>query len=70
MYRFEWPDDPTVEFHLSHGEWIRLLRANQFVIEALVEVRPPPGALSGYSFVTAEWASRWPCEEAWRARRQ
>ena len=70
MYRFEWPDDPTVEFHLSHGEWIQLLRANQFVIEALVEVRPPAGVMSGYPFVTAEWASRWPCEEAWRARRQ
>jgi SAM-dependent methyltransferase len=70
MYRFEWPDDPTVEFHLSHGEWIRLFRANQFEVEALIEVQPPTGAPSGYPFVTAEWASRWPCEEVWRARRE
>jgi len=70
MYRFEWPDDPTVEFHLSPGEWIQLLRANQFVVEQLIEVRPPVGATSSYPFVTAEWARRWPCEEVWRARRQ
>ena len=69
MHRFEWPDDPTVEFHLGHGEWIRLLRANQFVIEDLVELRPPADARSGYPFVTVDWARRWPCEEAWRARR-
>jgi SAM-dependent methyltransferase len=69
MYRFEWPDDPTVEFHLGHGDWIRLLRANSFVIEDLIELHPPDGAPSDYPFVTAEWARRWPCEEVWRARR-
>src|SRR6202040_806341 len=26
MHRFEWPDDESVEFHLSHGDMIRLLR--------------------------------------------
>ena len=25
MHRFDWPGDPTVEFHLGHGDWIRLL---------------------------------------------
>jgi SAM-dependent methyltransferase len=70
MHRFEWPDDPTVEFHLGHGDWIRLLRANDFEIEDLVELRPPANAESDYPFVTGEWASRWPCEEVWRARRR
>ena len=69
MHRFEWPDDPTIEFHLGHGDWIRLLRENAFVVEDLVELRPPDGALTDYPFVTADWARRWPCEEAWRARR-
>src|SRR5215469_5786568 len=23
MYRVEWPGNPGVEFHLSHGDWIR-----------------------------------------------
>ena len=70
MHRFEWPDDLSVEFHLGHGDWIRLLRANQFVIDDLVELRPPADAHSGYPFVTVDWARRWPCEEAWRARRR
>lgn len=69
MCRFEWPDDPTVEFHLGHGDWIRLLRANGFAIEDLIELRPPAGAHSDNEFVTADWARRWPCEEVWRARR-
>jgi SAM-dependent methyltransferase len=69
MHRFEWPDDHTVEFHLAHGEWIRLLRANGFEIEDLIELRAPADAHSDYPFVTAEWARRWPCEDVWRARR-
>jgi SAM-dependent methyltransferase len=68
MHRFEWPQDPAVEFHLSPGDWIRLLRANGFRIEELIEVRPPEGSTTEYKFVTEAWARRWPCEEAWRAR--
>lgn len=70
MHRFVWPDDRTVEFHLGHSDWIRLLRANGFEIEDLVELRPSPDARSDYGFVTADWARRWPAEEAWTARRR
>jgi SAM-dependent methyltransferase len=70
MYRFEWPGDPTVEFHLGHGDWIRLLRTNRFEVEDLIELRPPAGATGDWSLVEPEWASRWPCEEVWRARRR
>jgi SAM-dependent methyltransferase len=70
MHRFEWPDDPSIEFHLSHGDWIRLLRANDFAVEDLIELYAPDGATSTYPFVTAEWAQRWPFEEVWRARRR
>jgi hypothetical protein len=70
MHRFEWPDDPAIEFHLAHGDMIRVLRANGFVVEDLIEIRPPEGADAGeYSFVTLDWARRWPSEEVWRARR-
>jgi SAM-dependent methyltransferase len=69
MYRFDWPDEPTVDFHLSPGNWIRLLRDNDFVVEDLVELRPPDDADSDYPAVTRDWAQRWPCEEVWRARR-
>ena len=61
MQRFEWPDDPTVEFHLGHGDWIRLLRANLFEVEDLIELWPPAGASSDWPLVGSEWASRWPC---------
>ncbi|MDQ1395730.1 MAG: hypothetical protein QOG64_989, partial [Acidimicrobiaceae bacterium] len=71
MYRFEWPDDPGVEFHLGHGDRIRLLRANGFVIDDLIELRPSADASNDfYGFVTTEWARQWPCEEVWRARRE
>jgi SAM-dependent methyltransferase len=68
MHRFEWSDDPAIEFHLGHGDWVRLLRANGFEVEDLIEIRPPEGATTRYPFVTLEWSRRWPCEEVWRAR--
>jgi SAM-dependent methyltransferase len=70
MHRVEWPDDPEVEFHLGHGDWIRLLRANGFDVEDLIELRPSADAETSYPFVTAEWARKWPCEEVWRARKR
>src|SRR5260370_658640 len=68
MHRFEWSDDPAIEFHLGHGDWVRLLRANGFDVEDLIEIRPPEGATTRYPFVTLEWSRRWPCEEVWKAR--
>jgi SAM-dependent methyltransferase len=69
MHRIEWPTDPGVEFHLSHGDWIRLLRQWGFEIEELLEVYPPAGAATRYEFVTLEWARQWPCEDVWKTRR-
>jgi SAM-dependent methyltransferase len=69
MHRFEWPDEPGVEFHLGHGDWIRLLRANGFEVTDLIEVRPPEGATTSFELTTLEWARRWPCEEIWKARK-
>ena len=70
MYRVEWPGDQGVEFHLAHGDWIRLLRRSGFEVEDLVEIRPPADASTRYPFVTLEWARQWPCEEVWKARRR
>jgi SAM-dependent methyltransferase len=70
MHRYEWDDDPpTVEFHLSHGDWIRLFRTSGFEILDLIELRPPEGATTRYPWVTAEWARQWPSEEVWRVRK-
>jgi SAM-dependent methyltransferase len=70
MYRVEWPDSPGIEFHPTYGEWIRVLRSNGFDVEDLIEVQPPEGSVSRYTFVTLEWARRWPAENIWKARKQ
>jgi SAM-dependent methyltransferase len=72
IHRWEWPDDdpPAVEFHIGFGDWIRLLRANGFEVEDLIEVQVPEGATTTYKFVTAEWARKWPVEEIWKARKK
>jgi SAM-dependent methyltransferase len=70
MHRFEWgSSDEGVEFHLGHGDWIRLLRDNGFAIERLVELQAPESAVDHeyYDFVSADWARRWPSEEIWVA---
>jgi len=72
MHQVIWPDDTSVEFHLPHGEWIRLLRESGFEIERLVEIQAPAGAVDSakFSFVTADWARKWPSEEVWIARKR
>ena len=71
MKRFEFPEG-GVEFHLPHGEWIDLLRASGFEIERLIEIQAPADAVTHdhYSYVTADWARKWPCEEIWAARKR
>ena len=69
MYRFAW-DDSAVEFHLPHGEMIRLLRNSGFEVEDLVEVEIAEDATTRYPFVSPEWARRWPAEEVWKARKR
>jgi SAM-dependent methyltransferase len=69
MYRFEWPGDDSVDFHLPHGKMIALLREAGFEIDALTEIQPPEGSTTRHPLATIEWARRWPCEEVWKARR-
>ena len=70
MHRFD--DWDGVEFHLGHGDWIRLLRANGFELLELQELQAPADAKSHeyYDFVTADWARKWPSEEIWSARKR
>jgi SAM-dependent methyltransferase len=69
-HRFEWPDDPAVEFHLGYGDWIRLLRGNGFEVVDLIEIPAPEGARTTDDLVDAEWARRFPAEQIWRARKR
>jgi len=70
MHRFEWPEEDSVEFHLNHGDWMRLLRSSGFEVEDLVELQAPEGATTRFPYVTAEWARHWPSEEVWKARKK
>ena len=69
MHRFQWPGE-GVEYHLSHGDWIRLLRVNGFEILDLIELQAPAdaGTHRYYDYVSADWSRKWPAEEIWRAR--
>lgn len=70
--RIEWPGEGEgVNYHLPHGELIRILRTNGFEVEALHERLASPDATDHeyYEFVPAEWARRWPAEEIWVARK-
>jgi SAM-dependent methyltransferase len=71
MYRVQWPGEPGIEFHIGHSEWIRLLRTSGFEVERLVELYAPAGARTHefYDGATAEWASSWPAEDLWAARK-
>jgi hypothetical protein len=69
--RIAWPGG-GIEHHPSHSDWIHLLRANGFEIDALHELFPPPETNTPdfYDIVTADWAARWPAEDAWMAHRR
>lgn len=68
-YRLEFDTDGPVEFHPTHGEWVRRLAAAGFVLENLIEIRPGPDAHPRFDLATLDWARRWPSEEVWIARK-
>jgi len=66
--RVQWPEGGA-EFHPGHGDWVRILRANGFRLDALHELyAPQAGQTHGYyEIVTADWARQWPVEDLWVA---
>jgi SAM-dependent methyltransferase len=69
LHRVEYTDDPGVEFHIPHGEMLRLLRSTGFEVLDLVELYAPDDA-ADQRYISADWARRWPVEEIWRARKR
>ena len=64
-------DDGEVTFNLPYGTWIALFRQNGFIVEDLIEPRPPEGAVSSYRDPEdVAWARRWPAESIWRLRKE
>ena len=63
-------DGRSTNFFLGYGDWIRLLHANGFEVEDLLELQAPPDATTSFGFVDADWAKQWPSEEVWKARKR
>ncbi len=69
MWQLPW--EGYVDFMLPYGAWIRLFRAHGFLIEDLIEVRPPRGATSTYrDEADLVWYRRWPGEQIWKVRKE
>lgn len=60
-----------VEYHPSHAEWIRVLRANGFTVLQLHELTAPSHAVDPafYEIADARWSRRWPVEDLWVAQK-
>ncbi len=72
LHRIEWTPEDGIEFQLTHGDWIEVLRKAGFEIERLIELRTPEGATRHdyYSDWDPEWSRSWPAEEIWVARKR
>jgi SAM-dependent methyltransferase len=69
LWKLAWED--YVEFTLPYGAWIRLFRAYGFIIEDLIELRPPADATSSYRDERdLLWYRRWPGEQIWKVRKE
>lgn len=63
-------DGGAVSYQLGYGDWIRTLRGAGLTVEDLIEPRPEATRRSGYmTFEPPDWASRWPAEMLWIARK-
>ena len=71
MHKLTWSGGGA-EFHLGHGDMFRALADAGFEVENLVELFASEDAATHeyYSFVTADWARKWPAEEIWAARKR
>ncbi len=78
LRKIHWPGG-GVEHHPSHGDWICILTDHGLVVEGLRELHGSGGhaerasrsaAAEYYGIADADWASRWPVEDLWTARRR
>ena len=69
MGRTHWQGETSVEFHLSHSDWIGRFRANGFEVLELQELQAPEGGTTSYTWMPYEWARRWPFEDVWKLRK-
>ena len=70
MGRMVWAGETSVEFHPTHGDWIRLFNSSGFEVTELLEPQVPEGSSTSYAWMPYKWARRWPCEEIWKVRKR
>lgn len=64
-------DAGQICFQRTYGEWIRIFRANNLLIEDLVEIRPPREATTSYAdYAPLDWSRRFPSEHVWKLRKE
>ena len=67
--RLDWTealDDPGgIEFNMEISSWLRLFRTVGFDVVDYVEIQAPASATGTQFWVGAEWAKRFPSEQAW-----
>jgi SAM-dependent methyltransferase len=72
LHRLDWTDTAETEFQMGHGDLFRILRDAGFELLDLIEIYAKEDSEdhARYSYVTADWARKWPSEEMWRARKR
>lgn len=70
MNRVEFTPDEPLEYHLPTDAMFRLLRSIGFEVLHLQAIQAPEGQTTRFEYITAEWARRWPSEEAWVCRKR
>lgn len=66
----EFGSGPVAVHNRTFGDWVRLFRANNLVVEDLIEVRPPSHAHTTFTgFAPLGWARRFPAEVIWKVRK-
>jgi SAM-dependent methyltransferase len=67
--RMDWTDaaeDPGgIEFNMEISSWMRLFRQTGFDVVDYHEIQAPPTATGTEFWMPAEWARRFPAEQAW-----
>jgi SAM-dependent methyltransferase len=71
LHALQWTPEDGIEFQLTYGGWIDVLRSAGLEVERLVELQVPEGATRHeyYDDWDPEWGRHWPGEEIWVARK-
>jgi SAM-dependent methyltransferase len=71
LHSVQWTPEDGIEFQLTYGGWIDVLRGAGFEVERLIELQAPAEAVRHeyYSDHDPEWSRSWPGEEIWIARK-